>query len=244
MQWIFIILLALAQNQNIERLDDATDAYQRAEYDRAIALYTDAIESGIQNDSLYFNLASAYFQQEDYGNALVWYLRAHALAPRDTQTNEMISRIRALRADYQTTPAHWADYLADLTINVLTEVELGLLAFFNWLIWFMLISVAYYRRSTTMRAALLIVTITTLVTVGLFGSRLYTDKARPRAVITTLQAEVTSGPGNDYPVIEAIYSGAEVRILQTDGSYARFVTPDNRQGWISRLDYTLVNVIP
>lgn len=64
-------------------LAEADSAYAAKEYRRAILLYDSiATYDGVSSDLLY-NLGNAYFQEGDYGNAMLCYRRAHRLNPSD-----------------------------------------------------------------------------------------------------------------------------------------------------------------
>lgn len=66
---------------------DADSAYNAKEYSRAIQLYKSVEEEQGTSVALLYNLGNSYFQEGDYGNAMVCYKRAHRLDPSNDVVN-------------------------------------------------------------------------------------------------------------------------------------------------------------
>lgn len=73
----------------------ADSAYTSKEYDRAITLYRAAMDSMGYSAPLLFNLGNAYYQNSDYGRAMVCYLHARRLDPRNSEINVNINYLRS-----------------------------------------------------------------------------------------------------------------------------------------------------
>ncbi len=74
-----------------------------------------------------------------------------------------------------------------------------------------------------------------LLTVSLVGlvSRMYVNGAQAEAVVLGQEVDVTSGPGTQYVTEFALHNGAEVRLLETRGSWLRLALSDGElQGWV------------
>ncbi|MDE5712865.1 MAG: tetratricopeptide repeat protein [Muribaculaceae bacterium] len=79
----FCTFMTGAQNPVAE----ADSAYNAKEYGRAIELYKTVVEEQGTSVALLYNLGNAYFQDGDYGNAMVCYQRAHRLDPSNAEVN-------------------------------------------------------------------------------------------------------------------------------------------------------------
>jgi len=191
---------------------------------------------------LYFNLGNAYFESGQLGDALVAYQRAQLLDPRDTDINANISRVRALRANFQGDEQFIIDQLASSTYSVMTVVELGILTIIGWTTWFIAATVWLWRKSWRryLSIPLIVGGILVVIGVALFFSREFSDTYRPRAIVTALQAPVYSGPGEDYLNIYQLYSAAELRMVDVRREWVRFILPDGQQGWILRSAITRI----
>ena len=67
----------------------ANERYGLGEYAEAIQQYEGLIDRGYSDAALYFNLGSSYFESGDLGRAILSYLRARKLSPRDTDTRDI-----------------------------------------------------------------------------------------------------------------------------------------------------------
>src|ERR1700743_3292305 len=65
----------------------ANDQYKKGQYPEAIKLYSQILNSGYQSEAVYFNLGNAYFKSGDVPSALLYYEKAHKLAPGDDDVN-------------------------------------------------------------------------------------------------------------------------------------------------------------
>ncbi len=92
MRWIFIFLSIIctihSRGNNPETLfNQANEAYQANDFDKAIELYKQVTALDFISAELEFNLANAYFRKDDLGRAILHYERAKLLAPNDPDIN-------------------------------------------------------------------------------------------------------------------------------------------------------------
>ncbi len=76
-------------------LADADSAYTAKEYGKAIELYGIVAETEGISAPLLFNLGNAYYQEGDYGNAMLCYLRAKRLDPSQKELNANLRYLRS-----------------------------------------------------------------------------------------------------------------------------------------------------
>lgn len=214
----------------------ADTAYNAGDYSAAVTAYSALVEMGVHNATIYYNLGNAYFQLNDPGRALLNYRRAQELRPRDQELNINLALVRAQRIDVQEDDEALLHALAESTYALMTLRELSWLMAIVWCLGCGLLTgwllIPDYRR----RLRLPLMMSALLVGVGfavLFG-RVHVDFARPPAVVIDVSVEVMSGPGAEYLPIFRLYSGAELRLLQSRVDWVRFVLPDGRQGWLPR----------
>lgn len=244
---VTILFLAAAfrvdgQSSPEETAASADAAYIAGDYQGAAAAYTALLAAGVHDAAIYFNLGNAYFQLNDPGRALLNYRRAQELRPRDGELNINLALARAQRIDVQEADEALLHALADSTRTMMTLGELSAgVAFMWWLVcglstaWLL---VPRYRPR--LRLPLGIGALLVAGGFALLFSRATIDSARPAALITDVSAEVMSGPGTDYLPIFRLYSGAEMRVLESRGNWVRFALPDGRQGWLPRPAITTI----
>lgn len=223
----------LAQDDLPNLANQASAAYMAGDPTTAISLYESLIVAGVRDSTIYFNLGTAHYTVQNFGQAVLNFRRAQLLTPRDPDLTTNLARVRAQRLDIQGDETALVDTLAALTASLFTLNEVGWIVLVVWLIFFVLIiaSLLRPRLRDGLRIPLVIFGIVVLAALMLFGSRLYINSARPAAVAVAEVVTVMSGPGEDYLPIDELHSGAEMRLLELRGEWLRFVLPDGRQGW-------------
>lgn len=74
---------------------EADSAYNAKDYVKAVTLYTTILESEGSSAALLFNLGNAYFQEGDFGNAMLCWQRARRLNPGDSEINTNIRYLQS-----------------------------------------------------------------------------------------------------------------------------------------------------
>lgn len=219
----------------------AEERYAAGDYAGAAALYEALAQAGVRSGAVYYNLGSAYWQAGDAGRALLNYRRTQAFMPRDPDLNARLGEARARRADLLGDEAILTDSLATAAASLLTWGELA------WLVWGLwaaacaaLALLIGGRRRAAARAALAAALFGLALAGAALVSRGYASASRPAAVVIAPAAAVYSGPGELYLELYQMHAAAEIRVLETQGDWARFVRPDERQGWIRRAAIALV----
>ena len=74
-----------------ERFVEAAVAYDGGEYADAIRLYQQLLRDGFMAAELYYNLGNAWYRQGDVGQAVLHYLKALYLRPRDADARHNLA---------------------------------------------------------------------------------------------------------------------------------------------------------
>lgn len=228
-----LLLLFTTLNTTPPPFNDGVTAYENGDYAAAAAFFEQTAAAGEAGAALYYNLGSAYFQLGDMGRALLNYRRAQLDLPRDAALDLQIAIIRASRLNL---PGEEADPLTLLALSssALTLAELAGLVLLLWAGWHGLLLLRGLRPAWREALFLPLSGLTVLLAAGLLllGARLYIENARPEAVVIADSAPVMSGPGPDYLNHFQLFAAAELRVLQEQNGWLRFVLPDGRQGWV------------
>lgn len=237
--------IVTAQGESLsagELLAQANRAYIDGDYDTAIALYETLIAEGVSHGAVYFNLGTAYDQVGQPGRALLNYLRAQRVSPRDMDVSARIAAIQGARQDVQSEETVIIDRLGTMISGVVTMGELAVTGFILWTLWFGLATISVMRPSgrNTLRPLLIVFGVLAAAAVVLVGSRVYIEVYRPAAVVTAEQAVVLSGPAERYLELFELSEAAELRVVARAEGWGRIVLPDGRRGWLQMTDVGLV----
>jgi tetratricopeptide (TPR) repeat protein len=224
--------------------DDADSAYLSGDFLRAIELYESIIANSQYGEisyAIYFNLGQAYSQIGEWGEALVNYHRAYRLNPRDGDIAHRIATIRAIRPDKYTEESSLWVQIAQLT-SLFTRWELELFAILLWsFMW--LIGIIFWRNRAYrkfLRYPLIVMLCIACALLILTISRVSLETSRPLAILTSNTTEVFSGAGIDYFAMFSVSEGAEMRVLEQSGIWAKIELPDGQIGWVRISTITIV----
>ena len=203
----------------------ANESYERGEYVEAAQQYEALTDRGYSDAAIYFNLGNAYLQSGDLGRAVLSYLRARELSPRDPDVEANLELARDMTVDRIVAErGSVLESISYVGVQWLTLRELGVLALLLWaisgvsmgalLVW------RTFRLRRALRAVSAVLTVATLASFLLLLSMMYANPYDATGVVTAASVEVVSGPGSQYSGEFTLYSGAQVRLN------------DSRHGWV------------
>ena len=222
----FVVLAGVVMAQAPgEIMAEANLRYERGEYAESAQQYEALIDLGYKDPSVHYNLGNAYLESGDPGRAILNYLRAEELSPRDPdiQANLELARIRTvdqLQAEGDSLVAS----ISDFGRRWATTMEFGAAALLLWVVTGLAISLPILwpamRGRRLLRSAAIVAFVVMLAPLVLLLSMLYSNPYGNTGVVTARTVEVLSGPGTQYSEAFTLHSGAQVRLV------------DSRRGWL------------
>jgi hypothetical protein len=220
-----------------EVFQSANQFYAQGNFKQAAEEYHRIAELNFVNEIVYYNLANAYFKQNQIGRAILYYEKAHRLAPNDREITENLDLARARVVDKVEgqQEVFLERLLVGLTnllpLNVETGLALTLFVMANLLFTMFLVV-----RSDRLRRTALIGSVTLL---GLFlvvaasnAFRIYRVSTEVAAVVVAEKADVLSGPGQDNPTLFSVHEGLRVRVHNRLDQWAQISLENGWTGWI------------
>ena len=230
---------ASAQESSATRLmAKANERYERGEYAEAAQQYEALIDRGYIDAALYFNLGNAYLESEDLGRAILHYLRARELSPRDPDIRDNLELARSKTLDSivgeRGSLVEGVSYFGRRWV---TPGELGAAALLLWAASGMAIGALLVWRVFPLRRVLRVVTaaiaVATLASFLILVSMAYANPYENTGVVTAAAVEIVTGPGPQYPEEFTLYSGAQVRVTDSRHGWLRIELPGGELwGWV------------
>ena len=202
----------------------ANQRYEHGEYAEAAQQYEALVDRGYRDAAIYFNLGNAYLENGDLGRAILSYLRARELSPRDPDVIANLELARDMTVDRVVAERNsFLESVSYVGLRWVTRGELGVLALLLWAISGVAIGALLVWRTIPLRRVLravsAVLTVATLASFLMLLSMMYANPYDTTGVVTTASVEVLSGPGSQYSGQFTLYSGAQVRLA------------DSRHGW-------------
>ncbi len=219
--------VALAQSPSAptDLMAEANAQYERGEYAAAARQYEALIAQEFEDAGLYYNLGNAYFKNGDIGRAVLNYLRAEELSPRDRdiRANLDLARSRAVDRVESGGESVFA-IVSNVALRWVTVGEMGVIALLLWLASSLgIITLILWRavpKRTTVRNGAIVASVVTLMSLLLLLNLLYANPNDNSGVVVESSVDVMSGPGDQYGTEFTLHGGAQVRLV------------DSRQGWV------------
>lgn len=261
---LFLLIIAPVRVSALATTAEADSAYASKDYKRAIMLYSEIADTAGVSAPLLYNLGNAYYQEGDYGHAMLNYLRARRINPDLKELNSNLRYLRSRIEDsnkaeqkgrrLKVTPDESSFFQSvHKTIAIDTSSDV-------WAVWGAVCFILFiggaalyiFTRSVLARKVGFFGGILALgcsaifVMFAIFGARMVSSKES--GVITAFKVTLLTEPGkNDSSGKEEVLSkGTEVRIvseeIDAEGEVTWYKVRLNSDyiGWVSASDLEII----
>lgn len=236
--------LALSPDQQRQLLTEGLSIYANAaqesdeieaqqEFARAADKFQLLVDSGVQNDRLFFNLAAAQLRAGQTGNAIANLRRALRLRPDSRLYGQTL-----MLAERQRPAQRAGTMLSITTVNeqiarfISPRVTRGLLVS-AWFAFWGILMLRVLRFRFHWRAAALLTGCCVLLTSGLCFLRTADYVRDGTAVLVATDISLRSGDGEEFPEQTVLSAeGSVVQVLDRRGDWTRIELDDGAVGWI------------
>ncbi len=221
-----------------QKMAEANRRFERGEFAEATQQYEALIGLGYRDTAVYYNLGNAYLEDGDLGRAVLNYLRAEELSPRDPDVIANLDLARSRTVDQlQAEGDSLVASVADFGRRWATATEFGVAALLLWAVVGLSVATIIIRptmrRGSILRGGAVLAFLAMLIPLALLLSMLYSNPYENTAVVTARTVEVSSGPGPQYGEEFALHSGAQVRLVDSRHGWLQVALPGGElQGWL------------
>ena len=239
--------------------NDANTLYKEGDYEGAIERYVELVDGGVVDKNLYYNLANAYYKNNNLGKAVLFYERAIRLAPREKDARENLELVRTQLKDKQFVKQQNRVMAFFVVLhNKLSTTEMSVFASVCYIVLCLLATLyilrdsaglqSFYRRvsivspgrlmglnfSQDLLLAIAIVSI--LFATSAFSAYKKVDKelSRSEAVVVVEEIPVFSSPTEDATLQFRIHEGTLVTVRDERSGWYRIQLPGGLSGWVAR----------
>jgi tetratricopeptide (TPR) repeat protein len=220
----------------VRLLAEGNQAYTEGNIDQARRLYLDARDAGVNDPVLHFNLGNAYARTGELGQAVVSYLRAQRLDPRNRDIRGNLVWVRHHLKDLELADEPLPLFIAQAAalIGFLTLSQWGVILVVTVWVLAGLLAWGWYREqvSTGLRRWLLGVASWCLVVAVITAGRWYNEEHREEAVVVVAQAAVRSGPAGNFATLFEVHDGLTLNIVGRREGWVRVGLGGTWQGWL------------
>ncbi|MCL2098289.1 MAG: tetratricopeptide repeat protein [Bacteroidales bacterium] len=239
-----LCLLALAAGKNAayaqtadEQWIQANELYAAGNFAEAESLYKAIESNGYVSADLYYNLGNAYFKQQSWGKAILYYERALRLNPEDKDIVHNLDMANAMIIDRsEAVPEFFLATWIRSIYSVAGADTWGWWAIVFFAACLLLALLFFFARSITLRKFSFFIAILSLLCCGtciLFAH--YQKQAlhdQSKAIVMSAVVTIKSSPDNSGKDLFILHEGTKVTLLESLGQWQRIQLTDGRQGWL------------
>jgi len=254
----YVLSQVNSQPEAMELFSQANKTYQDAEvskdikekqtlFQKSAEMYNQIIKSGFTSGPLYYNLANTYLRLGLKGKAILNYLKAQKLMPRN---EDLKGNLAYAREHLQITEDGFPETLKSMlffhfgtTINEETGMLIGF-----YLICIAFIILRIFWRARALKWVYIITGIITICLAVSVSMRIYENQTIQRGVVI-VKSQVRSAPSADLPAIIEIPEGTDVIIQEEKEGWSKiYISPERtsvpsrastaqgQKGWIPKSD--------
>ena len=236
-----------------EKVQQALDIYAQAQestnreermekFRQAKRLFAYASDQGVKTPALYTNIGTSALQAENLGDAVLAFRRALALDPDHPQALKNLQQSRTLLPKWLPRPTEEGllDSFFSWHKSMSTGERAGLASLF-FLLSAIGFAVSIRWRSMLARNLSFLPLLLWLVFLGSYALEVNSKSGR-EAVITVNDtvARVSDSVNSPQRFSQPLPAGAEVKVLEVRGDWARVSLPNGRDAWVGIRSLTYV----
>jgi len=225
----------------------ANELYSKEDYNTAIDIYENLLDSGKKSANIYYNLGNAYYKSGQIAPAILNYEKALRLNPNDKDiihnlkiaNEQTVDRIDSI-SEFML--KRWVQSFASiLSSNVWAYLSITAFIFFLIFALFFLFSRNIsFKKSALIIATLLIISTTIFfVSASLQKQKIENNK---EAIIFKPSVTVYSTPSENGTELFLLHEGTKVNIIENIGSWYRIQIADGNDGWLEEDNIRIISI--
>lgn len=245
MRFIFMLTLffgslSFAQTTN-GLFSKANDFYKNGEYSKAIELYLNIEEKGLESDDLFFNLGNSYYKLNKVAPSIYYYEKALKINPihQDALNNLAFAKRMTIDA-IEDLPKTFLQRFSSNVVQKLTYDTWAILAVTTSFIASFLFLLYYFSSSPKRKMVYFNITIIAffvMIVTAIFAFSNYNITQKNRsAIIFSLKSDIKNAPSLDAEQVFELHEGTKVTILDELSNWKKIKLADGKIGWVNTAD--------
>jgi hypothetical protein len=235
----------LSANQQRVLLNEALSIYvaaaapsvtdeHRDDYAKSAEKFQLLVDSGLQNDRVYFNLATARLRAGQLGQAIANYRRALRLDPTNQLYRENLAWAERRVADSQSLPALTPTAANDVLLRFVSPHAIKGLCISAWTALWGIIALRVLRFEFHWKSAAFLTLCCFGLTAASYFVRIAEFVRDDTGVLVIPELSVREGDGTEFAEITALSDaeGRLVKVLDQRGDWMRISLDSGTTGWI------------
>ncbi|MEC8636577.1 MAG: tetratricopeptide repeat protein [Bacteroidota bacterium] len=228
--------MALGQEKETT-FENANSAYNAGQYENAVMLYKEILESGRHSAELYFNLANSYYRLNQVGESIFYFEKAKQLNPTDEDINVNSNFAQNMAIDaVEVLPKSQITQLREKTIDLFSQDAWAyfiiLLAWFLVFFWGLYLwnKVPVIKRTFFIFSLVLGLLLMGSLSIAVIKSSKTADTTY--GILFNKKIEVWAEPNSRAEVLFLLHQGTKVQMLDQLQEWRKIRIANGSEGWI------------
>jgi tetratricopeptide (TPR) repeat protein len=234
---ILVLLISVSAYAQDSLLVKANQQYAAGEYEQAIAIYQEILNSNLESAEVYYNLGNAFYKTGRFTRSIINYERGRLLAPNDEdiQFNLELANQHVVDAIDPLPKLFFIRWWNNLSNKFTADgwAKISVIAFIFTLI---LAGLFFFSTSPGLkRMSFWFGILIAVISVFSFNFAARQEKRMTEhrfAVITQPSVTVKSSPSEGGTDLFLIHEGLKVEIKDSLGTWKEIRLADGNQGWL------------
>jgi len=234
---IILSLNSFAQEENTQLWEKANAYFTTEEYQQAVSIYEQILQTGEESAKLYFNLGNAYYKTGDVNKAILNYERAKVLAPHDADIEfnlQIANQFVVTKIEDIPSPffLRWKTSVTNkYPADTWSGISIGAFILFLVFLGFYIFS----RKVSIKRMAFWLGIIAIVFSGFTFSFANHQKRKiinRNHAIVFCPRVTVKSSPAQTGTDLFLIYEGLKVEITDSLSTWKEIKLADGNEGWL------------
>lgn len=225
------------------------EAYTHGDFYQAINFFKKLEDEkkaiGLESPELYYDLANAYYQVNNYGYARLYYEKALLLKPDYENAQHNVKVLQNKLEDKVYSGRHFFRnnvYLAVqqlFTSNVWNSIGIG-----SFLIFLAMVGLFFLFDTENKKKLVFYIGVFGAI-ICIFANIFAFQQGRQiiyrnGAVVVDAIAKIYKAPNTDEPEIAILYEGAKIKVVKDDKNWKEIEMNDGTKGWIENAKIAII----
>jgi tetratricopeptide (TPR) repeat protein len=217
--------------------ENANAAYNAGQFEKAVMLYKQILESGQHSAELYFNLGNSYYRLNQVGESIFYFEKAKQLQPTDEDINVNSSFAQNMAIDaVEVLPKSQVTQLKDSIIELFSQEGwayfIVLLAWLLVLFWGLYLwnKIPFIKRTFFVSSLVLALFLIGSLFIAVIKSANTADTTY--GILFNEKMEVWAEPNSRAEVLFLLHEGTKVQMLDELQDWQKIRIANGSEGWI------------
>jgi tetratricopeptide (TPR) repeat protein len=215
----------------------AEKAYADKNYKVAIQQYDSILKSGFSSYKLYYNLANAYYKNNQIGSSIYYYELANKLEPNNADVKNNLSLANQKTIDkIESNENYFVSVIKSSIINIVSTNSWAWISIVSLFLSFLLLFLFIISYKTIIKricfftgSFFIIIFILSMI----FGFISHKDKNNIKfAIILKYECKVQTEPVTDSKTKFLLHEGTKVKVLETNPEWTNIKLENGNEGWL------------